>query len=250
MTGPGAPAGAGGWQEPVKSVLRRSAGLVAGSVVSVRTSARHVVLTFDDGPEPRGTDRILPVLAEAGATATFFVLLTRVRRHPDLLDEVVAAGHEVALHGVDHRALPDLPPAEVWSALRAGKAELEDAAGRTVRWYRPPYGRQTPRTWRAVTRAGLEPVLWGPTTWDWKHVSQAERLAKAQQGIAPGAIVLAHDGFAGPDDGVQDGPAPVLDKAELIGSVLRGYRERGLSARSLTDALDTGALVREARFRR
>ena len=227
---------------------RRAAGGVAGSVVAVRTATPWVALTFDDGPEPGGTDRVLAALADAGATATFFVLLTRVQRHRGLLDDVLAGGHEVALHGADHRALPELPPAEVAGTLRTARERLEDATGRAVRWYRPPYGRQTLRTWRAVRATGLVPVLWGPTTWDWKDVPQAERLAKAQQGVAPGAIVLGHDGFAGAEDGAFDGPGPVLDRGELIGRVLEGYAERGLRARSFGEVLGTGSAVREARF--
>lgn len=231
-----------------RRTVRRSVGHVAGSAVSVRTEQPDVVLTFDDGPEPGGTDRVLHALDAAGATATFFVLLTRVRRYRSLLDEVVAAGHEVALHGVDHRALPTLPPGEVAGLLRAGRAELEDAAGRPVRWYRPPYGRQTVRNWRAVTAAGMLPVLWGPTTWDWKDASDDERLGKALGGITPGAIVLAHDGFAGPEDGACDGPPPVLDRGRLISAVLSAYAAQGLRARSLEVALGRGSLVRESWF--
>jgi peptidoglycan/xylan/chitin deacetylase (PgdA/CDA1 family) len=230
------------------TLARRAAGPVAGSIVAVRTAAPSVVLTFDDGPEPGGTDRVLAALAEAGATATFFVLLTRVRRYRALFEEVVAAGHEVALHGVDHRPLPGLPPHEVGPLLRAGRAELEDALGRAVRWHRPPNGRQTPRTWRAVTGAGLTPVLWGPTTWDWRDVPHERRLERAREGLRRGAIVLAHDGFAGPEDGADDGPAPVLDRGRLVREVLAGYAADGLRARSLGQVLAEGTAVREARF--
>ncbi|WP_409329160.1 polysaccharide deacetylase family protein [Trujillonella humicola] len=234
----------------VLTAARRAAGPVAGSVVSVRTASPSVALTFDDGPEPGGTDRVLAALADAGATATFFVLMTRVRKYPALFREVVAAGHEVALHGVDHRPLPTLPPHEVGPTIRAGRAELEDAVGRAVRWHRPPNGRQTPRTWRAVAGAGLTPVLWGPTTWDWRDVPHERRLAKAREGVHRGAIVLAHDGFAGPEDGADDGPAPVLDKGRLIAEVLAGYAADGLSARSLGEVLAEGTAVREGRFQR
>ncbi len=227
---------------------RRSAGTLLGSAVALRTDRPEVVLTFDDGPEPGGTDRVLSALADAGATATFFVLLTRVRRYPALLGEVLAAGHEVALHGVDHRALPTLPADEVARLVRAGRAELEDATGRPVRWFRPPYGRQTFRNWRAVTGAGMVPVLWGPTTWDWRDLPMDDRVAKSRQGIAPGAIVLAHDGFAGPADGACDGPPPELDRGELVRGVLGAYAEQGLSARSLEQVLESGALVRETWF--
>lgn len=231
-----------------RRAVRRSAGVVLGSTVEVRTDAPHVVLTFDDGPEPGGTDEVLSALAAAGATATFFVLLTRVRRYPGLLGEVVAAGHEVALHGVDHRALPTLHPGEVARRVRDGKAELEDAISGPVRWFRPPYGRQTVRNWRTVLGAGLLPVLWGPTTWDWRDVPPEERVARAMTGVAPGAIVLAHDGFAGPEDGACDGPPPQVDRGALIMSVLQGYTERGLAARSMGDALTDGSLVRETWF--
>ncbi len=228
--------------------VRRAVGPLAGSVVAVRTATPQVALTFDDGPEPGGTDRVLTALADAGATATFFVLLTRVRRHRALLDEVVAAGHEVALHGVDHRALPDLPVEEVARLARSGRAELEDAVGQEVRWHRPPYGRLDLRTWRAVTGAGLVPVMWGPSTWDWKEAPHAERLARSRHGLHPGAIVLAHDGFAGPDDLAEDGPAPVLDRGALIAEVLAGYAEDGLAARSLREVAGPGRLVREVRL--
>jgi peptidoglycan/xylan/chitin deacetylase (PgdA/CDA1 family) len=232
-----------------RRTVRRGAGALLGSAVELRTDAPDIVLTFDDGPEPGGTDRVLAALAEGGASATFFVLLTRVRKYPGLLGEVLAAGHEVALHGVDHRALPTLAPDEVVRLVRDGKAELEDAVGREVRWYRPPYGRQTVRNWRAVTAAGMLPVLWGPTTWDWKSdVSDAERVQRSLREVGRGSIVLAHDGFAGPEDGACDGPPPSLDRGRLITAVLDGYAGQGLRARSLGDALAEGRLVRETWF--
>jgi peptidoglycan/xylan/chitin deacetylase (PgdA/CDA1 family) len=231
-----------------KTVVRKGVGRVLGSVVSVRTEAPHVVLTFDDGPEPGGTDRILAALADAGASATFFMLLTRVRRYPGLCQEVVAAGHEVALHGVDHRALPTLPPREAARLIRAGKHELEDATGVPVRWYRPPYGRQTVLNWHAAMRAGLLPVLWGPTVLDWRDASGDERVAESQRGLERGAIVLAHDGFAGPEDGACDGPPPMLDRGKLIADVLDGYAGLGLAPRSLASALGAGEPVRRPWF--
>jgi len=146
---------------------------------------------------------------------------------------------------VDHTALPTLDPAHAARLIRDGRTELEDALDRPVRWCRPPYGRQTYRNWRAATSAGLMPVLWGPTTWDWKDVPQAERVAKAQVGVRPGAIVLAHDAFAGAEDNAFDGPAPALDRGELVSAVLDAYAERGLVARSVGAALESGRLVRE-----
>jgi peptidoglycan/xylan/chitin deacetylase (PgdA/CDA1 family) len=232
-----------------KRWARRHAGFV-GSVTAVRTAQPRIVLTYDDGPEPGGTDQVLAALAERGATATFFVLLTRVRRYPGLLAEVAAAGHEIALHGLDHRRLTDFSFAEARRRIRDGKAELEDAAGRRVTWIRPPYGRQTLVTWHAITSSGLESVMWGPTTLDSINVPDPERLARALRGATAGSIVLAHDGHAGPMDGVDDGPAPLLDRRELTTRVLDGYAHLGLRACSLQEALRDGTAVKEARFRR
>lgn len=227
---------------------RHSAAL--GSITAVRTTAADVVLTFDDGPEPGGTDKILSSLAAARATATFFVLLTRARHHPGLLGEVRAAGHEVALHGVDHQPLTGFGFAAVRQRTADARDELEQRIGHPVRWFRPPYGRQTLSTWRAVRQTGLTPVLWGPTTWDWRDVSQDERVDKAQHGVHPGAILLAHDGFAGPLDGTAPAPVPQLDRGELVTRVLAAYADRGLSGHSLGYALTRGSPVLAARFHR
>jgi hypothetical protein len=90
--------------------------------------------------------------------------------------------------------------------------------------------------------------MWGATTWDWRDIPQDERVAAAQRGAGPGAIVLAHDGFAGADDGDPAGPRHTLDRAELVDRVLSAYADRGWSARSLRDALRNGAPIRSARF--
>ena len=129
----------------LKQLVRDHSALV-GSVVRVETAEPQIVLTFDDGPDPVGTAEVLTALAEAGASATFFVLMSRARRHGSLLTEVVAAGHEVGLHGVDHQPLTDFTYAAARRRTLDGRRELEDRLGRPVRWFRPPYGRQTPRT--------------------------------------------------------------------------------------------------------
>lgn len=220
-----------------------------GSVVAVRTERPHVVLTYDDGPQPGGTDAVLDALARRRATATFFLLVGRARTHPDLLRRIVAEGHEVALHGVDHRPLPDFSPDEVAARTQRGKDELEQLSGVPVRWARPPYGRQRLRDWRAVRSTGLEPVLWGATTLDSRDVPNDARLRSALRARA-GTILLAHDGFAGPGDGVDDGPEPSLDRGALTEAILRGLRTEGIAGVSLSAALVSGTLLREAWFSR
>jgi peptidoglycan/xylan/chitin deacetylase (PgdA/CDA1 family) len=228
----------------------RSHGGPLGSVVAVRTDAPEFVLTYDDGPEPGGTDAILPVLAAHGARATFFVLLTRTRRHPALLRDVVAAGHEVALHGVDHQAISRMAYREVLDRTSQAKAELEDALARPVRWFRPPYGLQSLTSFRAVRAAGLVPVLWGPSALDSRPATTDERMARVRSGARRGAIVLSHDGYAEVEDGGRGGNRPELDRGELASLVLDSYEELGLRATTLTGAIGSGAATRGLWFHR
>jgi peptidoglycan/xylan/chitin deacetylase (PgdA/CDA1 family) len=219
-----------------------------GSVVAVRTTERQIVLTFDDGPDPVGTEQVLSALAACRSKATFFVLITRTRRYPTLLREVSAEGHEIGLHGLDHRPLTAFTYREAEARTLAAKSELEQTLDLPVRWYRPPYGRQTPATWFAVRQCGLEPVMWGPTLWDWRDIDQGARLEKARLGAAPGAIVLGHDSFAGPSDGAEPALEPVVDRYDLVRHVVSDYANLGLAATSLEQALKGGTPVRLASF--
>ena len=219
----------------IKPWIKRRAHLL-GSVT--RTTSPQIVLTYDDGPDPHWTPGILECLARHGATATFFVLLTRTRKHPQLVREIVSAGHEVALHGVDHQRLTDFGFSAARKRTSEAKVELEDLSGVDVRWFRPPYGRQSLSTWAAVRSVGLTPVLWSATTWDWKEVSQDERVVEAVRGGGAGSIVLAHDGFADAGDAAFDGPPPTFDRVKLLERLLEEFSERSLSCLSLGKALE------------
>lgn len=221
------------------------------SVGSIRaTTSDHLVLTFDDGPDPLQTHRILDVLNRHGATATFFVLLTRTRKHRSILADLVDTGHEVGLHGPDHRALSDFSYREAVERTVSARDELEQATGLAVRWFRPPYGSQSPSSYLATRRAGLTPVLWNATTWDWKAVSPQERVTKALEGGRPGSILLAHDGQADTDDGADDVAGPACDSAALMDELLHRFESKGLTGRSLGEALDTSRPLRTLRLSR
>lgn len=236
---------------PHRHWLRRSASRMIRamspfftSVTAIRTDEPVVVLTLDDGPDPDWTPRILEVLAARGARATFFVLLTRTRSHPELLRRILDEGHEIALHGADHRHLSSIPVEEVDALLRDGRREIESLTGHPIRWYRPPYGGLSPRTWRAVRSAGMVPVLWTTSVLDGGDAPHTERLRKATHGIRRGAIVLAHDSRANEADGVDDPEIEPFDRAALIADVVDAYTERGLRTVSLREALETGRTAR------
>ena len=123
-------------------------------------------------------------------------------RHPDTARLVADAGGEIALHGLDHRRTTTMGAREFARSVRAGQRVVEEATGADVRWYRPPYGAQSPVTWALARRAGLTPVMWDATVWDWRDIPQAERVAKAMATASPGGILLLHDRHAGSPDPV------------------------------------------------
>ena len=207
----------------------------------------NIVLTYDDGPEPSGTNSILSALAEKKATATFFVLLTRTRLHPSIVQEIVAQGHEIALHGLDHLPIDVMNPVEVFTRTLDAKNELEQMIGREVRWYRPPYGRRTPETIGSVIRAGLTTVLWDVVLLDWLDQPDVNAYLKNPRNIkSPGAIVLAHDNIASLIDGVDEAASLTFDRGELTRSLIEVFEEKGFTCCSLEQSLKTGTPIWKA----
>lgn len=217
-----------------------------GSVLRFGGCGDRIALTFDDGPDPDVTPRLVALLAAAGIRATFFMLVTRVRRFPEVAELVCSSGHEVALHGLDHRRLTTLAPSEAYTSLDTGKRELERFLGGSVAWYRPPYGAHDFRIWRHVRSLGMQLVLWGPTLRDSRDLDPESRWRGAK--ARPGDIVLAHDGVAGDLDGVDDPPPAQLDRAGCALEAAERYRREGLTFATLSEMAATGRAVRGARW--
>lgn len=237
---------------PARRILRpvrdRTLGPVLGSVVGVRTSYPGVALTFDDGPDPYVTPALLELLAAHQARATFFVLLTRARAHPEVLARVVAGGHEVALHGLDHTRLTTMSARAALDHVRAGRDELDRLVAAPVRLFRPPHGAQTPRIHRGVRTLGLTTVLWNGTSADWRDMPEPERWTLISQACRPGAIVLGHDGRADERDNAEPVPPLELDKVQLWSRILAHLTDTGLRGVSVSQLLTTGSPLRSVSF--
>jgi peptidoglycan/xylan/chitin deacetylase (PgdA/CDA1 family) len=204
-----------------------------------------VALTFDDGPDPIGTPGTLTALDRYGARATFFVLVERARRWPELVRDAVAAGHELALHGLDHRRLTGMEPAAAGASIAAARCELEDLAGAPIRLFRPPFGAQSLRTFRAARRAGLDVVVWSEDPRDWEDGPADDVAARAVEACRPGAVVLLHDGRA-------DAPAgwtPRPDRWTIAERVLAGLASEEIRAVTVSQLCAQGRAARSAWFR-
>lgn len=164
---------------------------------SVTTEERIAALTFDDGPEPRLTPRVLDVLADADARATFFVVGEMARRHPDLLLRSVEDGHEIGNHGEHHRNPLDVEPRLLRSLVTEGADTIEALTGRRPRFYRPPRGQVTGSVLAAAAAAGSEVVLWSVSRGggDIGDGDDADVERSVLDSMAPGAITCLHDGY-------------------------------------------------------
>jgi peptidoglycan-N-acetylglucosamine deacetylase len=158
----------------------------------------HVALTFDDGPDPCSTPAFLAALGERRVRATFFLLGESVTRWPGLARELVEAGHEVGVHGWDHRCLARRGPRATRAELARAHGVIADRTGSVPRWYRPAYGVGTLTALHSARRLGLTPVLWTDWGRDWTRDASVESVLRTvTRDLAGGATVLLHDCPAG-----------------------------------------------------
>ncbi len=153
-----------------------------------------VALTFDDGPHPQGTPRVLELLATARAPATFFLVGEQVERFPELASAILAGGHEVALHCYRHVSLLRRSPAATRDDLERARRAIAEATGVEPRRYRPPYGILTVPALRHARRRGWETVLWRRDGRDWRAEATPESIAtRLLAGVHGGEVLLLHD---------------------------------------------------------
>ena len=154
----------------------------------------RISLTFDDGPHPIWTPRVLRALQRAEARATFFVVASLARQFPRLISDILWYGHGVEFHCMEHVPHTEQAPKEVESDVRDGLRELS-RQGVHPRFWRPPWGVLAPFTTEIAHAFGLELVLWTESSQDWRGNSAAEMLERVESGLRPGSIVLMHDGI-------------------------------------------------------
>jgi peptidoglycan/xylan/chitin deacetylase (PgdA/CDA1 family) len=160
----------------------------------------ELALTFDDGPNPLWTPRLLDLLSRRGVRATFFLVGSYAQSHPDLVRQIAAAGHLIGNHSWSHLNLALAPAATIEKQIYRATETLEGITGLPIIFFRPPYGSRRPATLSIARRLGLTPVLWNAMTSDWKNPSANAISLKLQeiidrlyrQGLA--ANIVLHDG--------------------------------------------------------
>jgi len=163
-------------------------------VWSVATTEKAAALTFDDGPDPEFTPRVLEVLRRYGISATFNLLGFNALNHPAEVRAVVAAGHEIGNHTFTHQDLAQETPEGTLLQLRRGRQSILDVAGpQPLRWFRPPRGRLTGVAARYAAELGHDIVLWSTTAGYTEEPAAIRQYVRRH--LHPGAIVALHDGI-------------------------------------------------------
>jgi len=156
--------------------------------------SRLLALTYDDGPNDPYTWRLLEVLERHGAKATFFLIGRFVEQKPEIARAVVEAGHAIGSHTWDHPNLIFAPASEVRRQLQRTQHIIRDVTGVDVQLFRPPFGGRRPATLRMAHAAGLRPVMWNVSCYDWRPIPAGEIVAHAVRQIRGGDVILLHDG--------------------------------------------------------
>lgn len=162
---------------------------------SVAVAEPLVALTFDDGPDPAFTPRVLETLDRHGVTATFLMMGFNAARHPDLARAVVAAGHEIGHHSWSHLDLGRCDTDTAFDEIRRGRDEIARVTGVEPRWFRPPRGVLTDVGIRCAAEFGDGILMW-TLNGGARHLTTPTALADRIVGrVAPGTIVGLHDGI-------------------------------------------------------
>ena len=188
-----------------------------------------VSITFDDGPNPRATPRILDVLRGEGVRATFFVLGRHAERWPELVRRIARDGHQLGNHGYFHRKLHRRSPSYVRDDLTRGTEQIVRASGMRPRHFRAPHGFRSPWVTPIAASLGQRTVGWSLGVWDSTRPGADVIAARALEGMHAGSILLLHDGDGYDPDGDR------LQTAEALPLILAGLRRRGFRFTTLPD---------------
>lgn len=170
------------------------AGVYLKALCRKQTEEKVVALTFDDGPDPVQTPRILDVLKEYSVSATFFCIGSQIEGNEELLRRIIGEGHSIGNHSYTHTWKFPLYPAKRMKAdLERCQYLLEGATGQKINTFRPPYGVTNPTIAKVIKALGYQTIGWNIRTLDTQLSSHNRIIKRIARRLRPGSIILLHD---------------------------------------------------------
>lgn len=209
----------------------------------VKTERRALALTFDDGPDPEITPRVLASLARHRITATFFVVASLAEDNRELLERIVDGGHEVGNHSWSHLSVVDLDKAGTDSEVGRAQESLESMTGTAPRWFRPPRGQVTGAVMSAAARNDLDVALW-TQRFGVDEPGDEPNVGVLIGEVEPGDFILIHDGVV--ESVVEPGSKGAVEKrrrrltdASALDEMLDGLVDRGWTFDTVSALVDS-----------
>ncbi|MBW5447316.1 polysaccharide deacetylase family protein [Cohnella sp. CFH 77786] len=163
-------------------------------VLSAGREKREVALTFDDVPDPRFTPKVLDILKRKRVRATFFVVGTRAKKHPDLVKRIHREGHAIGNHSYSHPDFSRIPLAKMQQQIRRTEDRIRSLVGIRPRLIRPPYGEVLTDQLEWAKGEGYTVVNWDVDSSDWRQLTQEQVFRNVTRAVRPGSVVLMHAG--------------------------------------------------------
>jgi len=190
------------------------------------TQPKQVALTFDDGPHPFATQKLLSVLRAHDVKATFFVVGKRAKLYPELIRMEIDDGHVVANHSMSHPNLLKMPPQEAAEEIAACGRIIREITGTSPRFFRPPGGQFDDGIVRAASEQGYITVLWTENPRDYDRPGAAIIEDRVMEHIDSGAVILLHDG--------------VYQTMEVLPRIITRLKRDGYRFVTLDELIQTG----------
>jgi len=165
----------------------------AAAVAGGGESARRLYLTLDDGPCPHTTPWLLEALAEAGVTATFFLVGAQAARHEHLVEKIAAAGHAIGNHSWNHWFLPMLTTGRLEGEIDRTNSVISAVTGCQPLLFRPPYGIIDRRAAACLRERGMQPVYWGAVPEDWDSPGADRVVDRVMRQVDHGSMIVLHE---------------------------------------------------------
>jgi peptidoglycan/xylan/chitin deacetylase (PgdA/CDA1 family) len=195
-----------------------------GPVFSSGTANQKIVaLTFDDGPYPPYTDKILDILKEKNVKATFFIIGQNAAKHPETIKRIFNEGHQLGNHTYTHKDLLKTEPAAIMSEIERTNSLIYALTGQNMRIARPPHGFRDAVVLNIMALKNLKPVDWSVSGRDWNNHSAKTIAERVISNTKNGSVILLHDGDASAAGKTRESTVKALEK--IIDELLsEGYR--------------------------